>query len=200
MAIRKEKLLTRAPSQVEVVTLAVFLLGGGQRPIDTEDVAIRAHELAPGRFAWRKYPEQINLELIRVYLSDAKKSEKGAYLNGSGRDGWTLTPRGLAWAERFNRGPARSQLARARAESRAGSVDEVRWRRERARILATAAWARWSRGDRDIPSRDAREVYRIDSYALGRALDLKITRLRDRFRGDSELDRFLSAMAELVTE
>src|SRR5688500_18305568 len=34
-------LLTARPSQIEVVTLAVYLLGGDQRPIDTEDVAVK---------------------------------------------------------------------------------------------------------------------------------------------------------------
>ena len=85
--------------QVEVVTLAVYLLGGDQRAIDTEDVAIEAHRLAPGRFAWRKYPDQVNLELVRVYLSDAKKPAKGEWLEGSGKDGWSLTPAGLRWAK-----------------------------------------------------------------------------------------------------
>src|SRR5215472_10188888 len=95
----QHKPLTWNPSQSEVVTLAVYLLGGGQRAIDTEDVAVEAHRLAPGRFTWTKYPDQINLELVRVYLSDAKKPEKGAMLLGSGRTGWRLSQRGLKWAK-----------------------------------------------------------------------------------------------------
>lgn len=59
-------------TQAELVTVAVYLLGGELRKIDTEDTAMKAHEIAPGRFAWRKYPGQINLELVRVALSDAK--------------------------------------------------------------------------------------------------------------------------------
>jgi hypothetical protein len=51
-------------SQVEVVTLAVYVLGGESAQLDTEDIAIKANEFAPGRFASRKYPTQINLELI----------------------------------------------------------------------------------------------------------------------------------------
>jgi hypothetical protein len=60
-------------SNHEIVTLAVYLLGGGTHHIDTEDIAIRANALAPGRFTWRKYPGQINIENVRTFLSDAKK-------------------------------------------------------------------------------------------------------------------------------
>jgi hypothetical protein len=94
MKKRHKKTLTHQLTQCEIVILAVHLLGGDQHAVDTEDVAIKAHELAPGRFSWRKYPEQINLELVRVYLSDAKKPEKGGLLLGSGRTGWSLTTHG----------------------------------------------------------------------------------------------------------
>ncbi len=71
-------------SNHEIVTVAVYILGGISGAVDTEDVAIKANELAPGRFSWKKYPTQVNLEVVRVYLSDAKKPSKGAYLLGSG--------------------------------------------------------------------------------------------------------------------
>src|SRR2546422_2691079 len=120
--------LTEDTSQFEVVTLAVFLLGGDQRPVDTEDVAVKAHELAPGRFAWRKYPDQINLELIRVFLSDAKKPKNGAMLDGSGDTGWSLTPAGLQWAKKAAGSFPGRDLGRRREESRRGGVEERRWR------------------------------------------------------------------------
>src|SRR5262245_4834111 len=75
-------------SQLEVVTLAVFLLGGDEQVVDTEDVAMKVNAIAPGRFSWRKYPEQVNLELVRVFLSDAKKPEFGGLVSGSGARGW----------------------------------------------------------------------------------------------------------------
>lgn len=79
--------MTQQLTQSQIVTLAVYLLGGDQQAVDTEDAAIKAHELAPGRFSWRKDPEQIHLELIRVYLSNAKEAHKGALVVGSGRTG-----------------------------------------------------------------------------------------------------------------
>jgi len=41
------------PANREIVTLAVYLLGGDAHWVDTEDIAKKANELAPGRFTWR---------------------------------------------------------------------------------------------------------------------------------------------------
>jgi hypothetical protein len=62
-------------SNHEIVTLAVYLLGGDTQYLDTEDIAVKANEIAPGRFTWRKYSDQINIENVRAFLSDAKKEK-----------------------------------------------------------------------------------------------------------------------------
>jgi hypothetical protein len=98
----------------EIVALAVYLLGGSTKPIETEDIAVKANQMAPGRFTWTKYRNQINLEIVRVYLSDAKKPSKGAYLDGSGNEGWSLTPRGLAFAREHAKRFSSSALTRAK--------------------------------------------------------------------------------------
>ena len=61
-------------SNIEIVTFAVYLLGGETGPVDTEDIAIKASELAPGKFTWKKYREQVNIDNIRKRLSDAQGS------------------------------------------------------------------------------------------------------------------------------
>jgi hypothetical protein len=182
-------------SQAEVVALAVYRVGGAQRAIDTEDVAVEAHKIAPGRFSWKKYPDQINLELIRVFLSDAKKNENGLVI-GSGRRGWRLTQRGLKWAEEASGSISDLGSGRSRAQSRAGSIDEQRWRRERSRIVATRAWQIWASGVRNIPAAEAKQVFRIDSYARGELREAKITRLRAMFSDDRELGPFLDHLIE----
>jgi hypothetical protein len=191
MKNRLEKSLTVDPSQIEVVTLAVYLKGGAERAVDTEDVAVEANRLAPGRFAWRKYPDQINLELVRVYLSAAKSPDRGEMLIGSGRTGWRLTRHGLQWVERAAGKLDYLKTSRRREQSRSGSIDEQRWRRERARIQSTSAWKLWSRGNRDIPAAAAKEVFRIDSYATGDLREAKITRVRSLFSDDEMLKPFL---------
>src|SRR5229473_3213823 len=86
-------------SNHEIVTLAVYLLGGESRHIDTEDIAVKVNEIAPRRFTWRKYPDQINIENVRAFLSDAKKDKNGGFLRGAGKDGWLLTESGAAFAK-----------------------------------------------------------------------------------------------------
>lgn len=60
-------------------TLAALLrLGGDTSMVDVEDVAVEAYRLAPDRFRWRRHADLINLDLVRITLSDANK--KGAHL------------------------------------------------------------------------------------------------------------------------
>ncbi len=85
-------------TNLEIVVLAAYLAGAETALADTEDIAISANVLAPGRFAWRKYKEQINIDAVRKRLWDATKPEKGAYLSGSEKLGWRLTKAGFDFA------------------------------------------------------------------------------------------------------
>lgn len=198
MIFMAKKTLTPT-TRAELVIWAVSLLGGDQKRIDTEDVAAKAFQLAPKSFCWRKYPEQINLELVRVNLSNAKKPENGELLAGSGRTGWSLTRKGLAWIR-----SARSRLQALtpsdpqRHASRAGSIDSSRRDRERKRILTLAAWNRWTNGDRSVVLAEAHEVYRLDSYSTPSVREAKLTRLRAMFGDDPELSTFLAHLSDQI--
>ena len=129
-----------------------------------------------------------------MFLSDAKN--KNELVIGSGRTGWRLTQRGLKWAEQVSQTVGEFSSARTRAQSRSGSIDEQRWRRERSRIVATRAWQLWASGVRDIPAAEAKQVFRIDSYARGDLRETKLTRLRAMFSDDRELAPFLDHLIE----
>lgn len=193
------KYLTQSAGRLyEVVAQAVSDLGGAARSIDTEDIAIRCHVLAPELFAWRKYPEQVNLELVRVSLSDAKKQKNGMLLSGTGRDGWRLTRKGLEWVSRRDQIPAAGGSSRQRAIRRtAGSIDTVRRAREIARIESSAAWATWH-SEGQIDALDGRALFRVDSYATDRLVEIKVTRMLALFEPDSPHRRFLEAAANAL--
>ncbi len=175
------------------LTWVVSLLGGAEKRVDTEDIAVRAFQLAPQRFGWRKYPQHINLELIRVYLSDAKKREHGQLLAGSGKTGWSLTRKGLDWLEVAQPRLLSLDLSGAPSRARrAGSIDTNRRDREQRRIMSLAAWQRWSAGDKTVVPSEVREVFRIDSYATATVREAKMTRLRAMFANDEELCGFLA--------
>jgi hypothetical protein len=137
---------------------------------------------------------------INYYRSDAKKPAKGGLLSGSGRTGWTVTQAGLKWALEAVQRLADKDLTRKREQSRAGSIDENRWRRERARIQSTTAWTYWVQGKQELSRREAAEVFRIDSYAVGQMKEAKITRLLAMFDGDREIGPFLHRMATLLEQ
>jgi hypothetical protein len=200
MKKHKENDLTQKAPQGQIVLVALYECGGDARPIDTEDIAVKASKMAPGLFAWRKYPEQINLELIRVVLSNCKKTQYGASVEGDGRSGWNLTASGLAWVRSEGLALLGRDHSRSRAERRAGSVDEARWQRERARVLETEAWRLWQSGERQIPLPAIRQVFRIDDYSVGRTMTMKINRLSEQFAEDDKLGQFIETIAAVLRE
>ncbi|MCG3775453.1 MAG: hypothetical protein JW395_2293 [Nitrospira sp.] len=127
-----------------------------------------------------------------MYLSDAKKPEHGQLLTGSGKTGWSLTRKGLDWLESAQPRLLALNLSDQSARtSRSGSVDTNRRERERRRIESLAAWVRWSADDQSIVVSEAREVFRIDSYATPSVREAKMTRLRSMFSDHERLSAFL---------
>ena len=180
-------------SNHEIVTLAVYLLGGDTQYVDTEDVAIKANELAPGRFTWRKYRNQINIENVRTFLSDAKKQKNGGYLRGAGKDGWLLTEGGTAFAKTRVAGLEAVDLSRDRL-----SVKERKWlQHERVRMLSSEAFGKFAAGIVDaISTQEAEGFFRLDAYVTGSAREDKIIRALNSFGSDPELGAVVKALAE----
>jgi hypothetical protein len=180
MSSRTSKTLTNH----EVVLLAVYLLGGETSPIDTEDIAVKANELAPGAFTWRKYANQINMEIVRVVLSNLKRCEDGNLLIGKGKDGWMLTERGLQFAKAFS-----GNSSRAGGSKTPLSQKEKNWRRsEKVRMLANPAFNKFSSGQADtVTEQEAEAFFRLDSYVTGKAREQKLLRAKNVFGDDPDL-------------
>lgn len=182
-------------SNLEVVVLAVYVLGGDQALVDTEDAAMKASEIAPGRFTWRKYPGQISLEHVRVFLSDAKKPKNGSLLAGDGTKGWRLTPAGVSWATRNTGRAAVGSAERQRVDRGLKTRRET----EQVRIRALPAWAKYSTGG-DVSLREAEAVFRVSEYVQGSRREQLVDRGRALFTGDEDLGPFVEAMARIVKE
>jgi hypothetical protein len=181
-------------SAVEIVTVIVYLLGGKTRSVHTEDVAISANEMAPGRFVWRKYPEHIDLQAVRFALENAKRDHCG-YLIGAGNEGWMLTKSGLEFskqnAERFAGVDLSGQ--------RLSETDKNWLRRERARMLSSEAFAKISEGrPQDVTLQEAASFFRIDEYVTGKARERKIARIKNAFHEDPELGPAVAILAKIL--
>jgi hypothetical protein len=186
--------MSKSLSNHEIVTLAVYLLGGEAQPIDAEDIAIKANEIAPKRFSWRKYPNQINLESVRKRLWDARKPEKGGYLTGSDRQGWLLTENGLRFAKENSNNIDGDLLSRTPL-----SLKEKQWlRSERIRMIASEAYLKFQSGQLDaITPQEAEAFFRLDDYVMGEARNRKVIRIVNTFGSDPELGK---AVKELTTK
>jgi hypothetical protein len=181
----------KALSNHEIVTLAVYLLGGASKRIDSEDVAVKANELAPGRFTWRKYPEQINLKNISAFLWDAGKPKNGSQLIGTDVDGWMLTESGLKFAQVRVKKLENVNLARNSISPKERNL----LRRERERMLSSDAFTKFSENQSDaISVSEAESFFRVDAYVTGDARMEKILRAKNRFGEDPELGALIKLL------
>ncbi len=190
-----------SPSELtnqEVVVIAAFLVGAKNSSADTEDIAIKANEFAPGRFTWRKYKEQINIDTVRKRLWDATKQNKGAHLIGSERTGWRLTKAGLDFARRHARkGIAPTQEKRERASQ----AEQAARTREMKRMMAEPAFKKIQSGQTSsLTKTDAERFFRVDDYVIGKSRMAKIERFRIMVGRNKELLAAVSTLAELVGE
>lgn len=93
---------------MDIVVYALYRLGGWEKRVHTEDVALECFKIAPSRFSWVKYTQYPDLTPTRYALEDLKKSRStlGALVQGeserksaSGTGGWRLTALGMAWVK-----------------------------------------------------------------------------------------------------
>lgn len=177
-------------SNTDIVVIAAFQAGASSRHVDTEDIAVKASEISPGRFTWKKYPDQINIDTVRKRLWDARKR---GHLVGSERDGWLLTETGATVARRFRRSLNVEEKVRL-------SLNERKWRRmEKVRLLATAAHTKFKSGDMSsITAREAEGFFRIDAYVGKSAMENKILRVLNAFSDDREIGPTVRYVASLV--
>jgi hypothetical protein len=192
----KEKLKHELANH-EVVVLAAYLAGAQKVSVDTEDIAVKANEIAPGRFSWRKYKDQINIDAVRKRLWDATKQDTGAYLIGSERTGWRLTKVGFDFARRKIRGVGTTELGKQRKSKNEGVVQT----RELKRMMIEEAFVKFADGrQQEITRSEAERFFRIDDYVTGKARAAKIERFKIMVTRNKTLSQALEFLSGLVTE
>ncbi len=191
----KKNKISEDLSNVDIVTLAVYLMGGMSSYVDTEDAAIKANEIAPGRFSWRKYPEQINIANVEKRLYDAKI--KTGYLLGSRKKGWILSEDGLRTAKEKIETLKIVDLSRAPANKR-----EMVWKhREKERMFASTAYEKYTSGKiGEITIQEAEAFFRVNDYVTGIARKERLTRVQNTFGKDPVLGEIVNYLMIVVRE
>jgi len=167
----------------DIIIIAVYQLGGALRHIHLEDVAMKAADLSPRRFCWKKYPDQINLESVRISLKNELGLPNRRVL-GSIRDGWMLTPDGLSWC-----------LASASSGNNQTLVDELH--REINRAKKTAAFSKVISGrGGEVSVIEVEALLRVNDYFTARDRRERILALANAAVLDSQLRLVLTNLRE----
>jgi len=80
---------------LDIVTIALYILGSGTKSFDKEEIATKADEIAPIRFRWKTNPKMISDGLVWDALSNARK--KGYVLENTTK--YLLTAEGVKFAQ-----------------------------------------------------------------------------------------------------
>src|SRR6056300_2026156 len=93
--------MTKKIKNIELVTLALYEIGGATKSKETEDIAVKADEIDSERFKWKnkKYKNFIDKSLILESLKAAKNRAIGSFLSGNDDKGWMLTSTGLKFSK-----------------------------------------------------------------------------------------------------
>lgn len=94
-------------SDKDIALYALYLLGGWQKRVHTEDITLKCFELARTKFSWVKYPEYPDIAPARFALEAAKKPKNSPLVVGESErkrtadsiGGWMLTAEGVKWIE-----------------------------------------------------------------------------------------------------
>jgi hypothetical protein len=93
----------RNATKVELVTGALFLIGGDVRFVMLDELALACHRLMPDVFSWPEYSWLPNLDSVRVTIVDAKRAgviDESTEARGHTLKGIRLSSLGREWAER----------------------------------------------------------------------------------------------------
>lgn len=163
--------------------LALYDLGGDHRAVDTEDVAMRAAQVAPKAFRWKRYPEQVNLEAVRLSLKH-NKEQIPALVSGGIRDGWQLTQEGVKACVTLRGRPTVAK-----------SEEEAEWIRQ-SNVFTT-----WRKNGEDAVTRTALlELLRVNDYFPEAKRRQRVVAFVNAAVNDPELEAFVAVLQHRYPE
>tara|TARA_B100001121_G_C18628985_1_gene593319 strand:+ start:689 stop:1279 length:591 start_codon:yes stop_codon:yes gene_type:complete len=176
---------------IELVTIALYELGGARKFIDTEDIAVRADGIDNERFKWRnkKYKFYIDKGLIIESLNAARVRKIGAFVKGNDKQGWILTTIGLEFCK-LSKHKFNGKIIR---KKRLSKIEKKYLLREENRIINTDAYKKFmGNGDKNITENDIKILFKVNDYTSKIDLDKRIIDLLDNFKDQDKIYQLIN--------
>lgn len=177
----------------QVATLAIYVLGGASSRQDSEDIAIKCHELAPAKFGWEKHRDRPSLAVAKQALTDARRTSPDGIrvpsntglISGEPKKGWILTPDGAAWCEANER-----LLPDSAGKAQRARPEETRLFRD---IRRHPQFRNWRDGGEPPASAQVAGALLIASSAPPQVVENRIRKLHTiaNAAGDGEIEEYL---------
>ncbi len=176
---------------IELVTIALYEVGGANNFKDTEDVAVKADEIDNERFKWRnkKYKKYIDRGLIVESLNAARVRRIGSFLKGNDDKGWILTPIGLEFCKRVKNTFPKLTIRKKRISK----IEKKYLLREENRIINTEAYIKFINGEgSNINEKDIKKLFKIDDYTSKLDVEKRIINLLDNFKDKDKIHQLIN--------
>ena len=176
---------------IELVTIALYQLGGTTKSKDTEDIAVQADKIDPERFKWKnkKYKKYIDKSLVLESLKAAKNRAIGSFLSGNDDKGWMLTSTGLKFSKNSKNLFSGLVVRKKRLKKKKKNY----LLREEYRIINSEAYIKYfDNRKKDINQNDIKKLFKVDDYTSLKDLDKRIINLLDNFPENHEIYELIS--------
>ncbi len=176
---------TNELSNVQIVLLAIFDLGGETNSIDIEDIAIKVYEYAPEKFSWRKYKDKIDLRVVTYAIKDAMKPKRGPSLvSGNYSHVFMLTADGFSLVKSL----ATTSESIKSSSYRNRSIAE-KLILEKNRLASSTAYIKYISGESEnITFGDFQDFARVNEYFPAHALQRRYALISNVVRDDEKLE------------
>ena len=179
-------------SNQEIVTIALYNLGGGIGSFDIETIATEADKLAPGRFRWKTNPGMISDSNTWDALSNARK--KKYILQQSqekNTDSYLLTEEGINFSKQNIKKVKSFDQSKIRI-----AVSKEIYDNTKARLQSTAAFQKATNAqENEITQREYNDFFRLNDYMKNSQKNEKIQKIKNLFIADKEFKRIVDQVA-----
>jgi hypothetical protein len=184
-------------SNQEIVTVAIYVLGSGIGTFDIETIAIKADELAPGRFRWKTRPDLISDSNTWDALSNARK--KGYILQQAAQkntDSYLLTEIGIKFSENNI-----SKIKNFDQSKMRIPVSKEIYENTKNRLIVTEAYQKAKNSkENEISIREFNQFFRLNDYMKNSQKVEKIQKIKNLFIQDKEFTKVIDKVAVTLTK